>query len=227
MHETKLHLNHRLVEAERTLHATPPPPPTSSDTSPSCSTRSPRRMALHDCFVVSTANSREDELPHGPNGRNLPDRIESLCARIDSLNDRIDVLARNLTGVADAGQQVREDFAPHIDTLAWLLGRVETIRAEMLHELRYGRDHGSSTIESIIVRPEALAGDDVRLNLGCGHLPLDGYVNVDMRQLPGVDIVAPVDDLPVEPSRSARSSAHTCSSTSQKSSSTGNCCHTG
>jgi predicted SAM-dependent methyltransferase len=37
------------------------------------------------------------------------------------------------------------------------------------------------------------------LNLGCGHVPLDGFVNVDMRGLPGVDIIAPVDDIPVGP----------------------------
>lgn len=38
----------------------------------------------------------------------------------------------------------------------------------------------------------------VRLNLGCGHTPLDGYVNVDQRELPGVDIVADVGNLPFE-----------------------------
>jgi predicted SAM-dependent methyltransferase len=36
----------------------------------------------------------------------------------------------------------------------------------------------------------------IRLNLGCGHVALEGYINVDRRALPGVDIVAEVDDLP-------------------------------
>jgi hypothetical protein len=89
------------------------------------------------------------------------------------------------------------------ETTAWLVNRVETVRAEMMHELRYGvgldhRERGD--VETRIVNPHALPqpGSPLRLNLGCGHLPLDGYVNVDMRELPGVDVVAPVDALPFE-----------------------------
>jgi len=39
----------------------------------------------------------------------------------------------------------------------------------------------------------------VRLNLGCGRNPLDGYVNLDLADLPGVDVVHDLDspdDLP-------------------------------
>ncbi len=39
----------------------------------------------------------------------------------------------------------------------------------------------------------------VRLNLGCGEKPLDDYINVDIRPVPGVDIVADVRSLPYEP----------------------------
>jgi len=38
----------------------------------------------------------------------------------------------------------------------------------------------------------------LRLNLGCGHIALDGYLNVDRRALPGVDIVSEVNALPLE-----------------------------
>ena len=44
----------------------------------------------------------------------------------------------------------------------------------------------------------ARAVGDLRLNLGCGHIPLPGYLNVDRRELPGVDIVAEIDNLPFE-----------------------------
>jgi predicted SAM-dependent methyltransferase len=44
-----------------------------------------------------------------------------------------------------------------------------------------------------------LSGRELKLNLGCGQAPLSGYVNVDRRALPGVDIVAPIEDVPVAP----------------------------
>jgi glycogen(starch) synthase len=53
------------------------------------------------------------------------------------------------------------------------------------------------------------ADDDVRVNLGAGEKPLDGYVNVDMRPLPGIDVVADVRRLPFEPASVAEfASAH-------------------
>ncbi|NUQ00211.1 MAG: hypothetical protein HUU35_10195 [Armatimonadetes bacterium] len=39
----------------------------------------------------------------------------------------------------------------------------------------------------------------LRLNLGSGFAPLDGYVNVDVQELPEVDVVAAVDELGVFP----------------------------
>ncbi len=100
-----------------------------------------------------------------------------------------------------AEQAIRTDFGQHIETLAWLVQRVELIRAETLNELRYGAPRPSEDHEVRIVNADALGPDkrEIRLNLGCGHLPLDGFVNVDMRPLPGVDVVAPVDRIPVDP----------------------------
>jgi hypothetical protein len=43
----------------------------------------------------------------------------------------------------------------------------------------------------------ALSEAHPRLNLACGQRPLVGYLNVDRLDLPKVDIVADVDDLPV------------------------------
>jgi predicted SAM-dependent methyltransferase len=51
--------------------------------------------------------------------------------------------------------------------------------------------------------------EGVRLNLGCGEKPLLDYINVDMRELPGVDVVADVRRLPYGPGTVAEiSSAH-------------------
>jgi len=47
------------------------------------------------------------------------------------------------------------------------------------------------------------------VNLGCGEKPLPGYVNVDFRRLPGVDVVADIRRLPFDPASVAElSSSH-------------------
>lgn len=79
--------------------------------------------------------------------------------------------------------------------------RMELVRRETLVELRYG-DRPQSSPEPRVVDQgafDAARRDGLRLNLGCGHLPIDGFVNVDGRELPGVDVIAAVDRLPVEP----------------------------
>jgi hypothetical protein len=100
------------------------------------------------------------------------------------------------------------------ETLAWLVKRVETVRAEVMYEMRYRTAPGDAPpVERRVVNDGALAdeqGDGLRVNLGCGLLPMDGYVNVDMRELPGVDVVAGIDDLPFDPDSLAEIySAHT------------------
>jgi Methyltransferase domain len=103
---------------------------------------------------------------------------------------------------ADAiGTEIRNDLGPHLETLAFLLRRVETVRAEMLFELRYGPQREPETNPTVtIVNPDALAARPLRLNLGAGHIALTDFVNIDMRELPGIDVVAPIDNLPFEPS---------------------------
>ncbi len=133
--------------------------------------------------------------------RHLP----AVLNAISSINGTTRLVRREL---ADArrelteAEELRDGIVPHIESIRWLLQRVETIRAEVLHELRYGRatDAGQPEGPDVeVVDPARLDVADVRLNLGCGHLPIEGFVNVDMRKLPGVDVVAPVDALPVEP----------------------------
>lgn len=84
--------------------------------------------------------------------------------------------------------------------------RIEFVRCEMMHEMKYGRQAlGTAALHTELnhVEPKIISIKKVasarqaglKLNLGCGHLPLEGYVNVDRRELPGVDVVADVGDL--------------------------------
>lgn len=92
------------------------------------------------------------------------------------------------------------------NSVGYLLGRVEFVRRELMFEMRYGASTLSGEGEQIkakaeILSPEKLAAarsERVLLNLGCGHISLEGYLNVDRRALPGVDIVSEVDELPFE-----------------------------
>lgn len=97
----------------------------------------------------------------------------------------------------------------------YLLGRTEFVRRELMFEMRYGAqprpeatpnsapDGGAPRLRAAaqVAAPDKLAQarqTQLRLNLGCGHLPRPGYINVDRRALPGVDVVAEADALPFE-----------------------------
>ena len=99
------------------------------------------------------------------------------------------------TAVADVRRQA-DETAGHV---AYLLERVEFIRSELLFEIRYGQvkpsDDAAPIAPVVKVDLENLARP-LRVNLGCGHRPIAGYVNLDGRDLPGVDVVADVHNLP-------------------------------
>jgi predicted SAM-dependent methyltransferase len=91
------------------------------------------------------------------------------------------------------------------DSVSYATQRIEFVRRELMFELRYGagkqRANDPLDAASEILSKEKLAAareGKLRLNLGCGHIALDDYINVDRRALPGVDIVAEVNALPLE-----------------------------
>jgi predicted SAM-dependent methyltransferase len=94
------------------------------------------------------------------------------------------------------------------DTLKFLLDRVEFVRRELMFEMRYGVDRdivkspGRKVQAPRVLEPNklsaGLASHRLRLNLGCGHIAFPDYVNVDSRDLPGVDVVADVSNMPFD-----------------------------
>jgi predicted SAM-dependent methyltransferase len=113
-------------------------------------------------------------------------------------------LSPKLAQPAEEQAEVRAHLAQLAESVTYLLGRVEFVRRELMFEMRYGASAPAADQAQLKARGEILAVEKVaharttgvRLNLGCGHVPLDGYLNVDRRALPGVDIVAEVDELP-------------------------------
>jgi hypothetical protein len=107
-------------------------------------------------------------------------------------------------------QSVRGILQQTNESLASTWERHEFVRREIMYEMKYGtRTSGAasssyaglSRVEPKIISVDKIASArqlGVKLNLGCGHIALDGYINVDRRELPGVDVVGDVAELPFE-----------------------------
>jgi predicted SAM-dependent methyltransferase len=145
---------------------------------------------------LTEANARENLV------QSVPVALRRLTRDIVELREQNSTLQAqiNTLGGGAAHAQVQQLS----ESVAYLLGRVEFVRRELMFEMRYGATAPVEGTQQLTAKSEILAHDKVaqarsegaRVNLGCGHVPLDGYLNVDRRALPGVDIVAEVDALP-------------------------------
>lgn len=141
-------------------------------------------------------------------------RVEELSqavAALDGLRDETKALRERVEEEAHLRANALSGIKAEIE--ARLRDRIEFVRTEALFELRAKLPGGTmptvpgaTTATPAVARilaPEKLqamqAAGTLRVNVGCGHVPLDGYVNADMRDLPGVDVVADAASLPFEP----------------------------
>ena len=141
-------------------------------------------------------------------------RIDALGEVTDDIRDRliseVSELRRLIGTSASSSWYPESDVHGRIERLLELVesnvGRIEFVRRELMYEMRYGAGEGPRESGSLAVEPQIISRDKLdaarsgtlRLNLGCGHVALDGYLNVDRRALEGVDIVAEVDDIPLD-----------------------------
>lgn len=129
----------------------------------------------------------------GPIRERIDMRLQPIEARLASVEAK---LSRNLATSAEtvaSMERVQSQFAGELGRL-W--ERMEFVRREIMFEMKYGQ-HTSpasvSRLEPKVISQEKFARArqvPPRLNLGCGHIPLEGYLNVDQRELPGVDLIA-------------------------------------
>jgi predicted SAM-dependent methyltransferase len=162
--------------------------------------------ALQDITAALQGLQAAYPLEWGPSAQHRLAQLESyLPDLLTTLSSTAGVHRRLHRANADIVERLRATDQRLSGDVERLWARIEMIRAEMMHELRYGAGQGGTTpeVEVSIVDPakveRARAEGALRLNLGCGHLALDGYVNVDLRRIPGVDLVSPVDQLPFQP----------------------------
>jgi hypothetical protein len=116
-------------------------------------------------------------------------------------------MKRDIENMCNSSEDTHKRMDDITDSVAYLLRRVEFVRRELMFEMRYGNSApltggDNLNVKTQIISIEKLADfrkkGEIRLNLGCGHIPLDGYLNIDRRLLPSVDIVSEAENLPFE-----------------------------
>ncbi|HLC16473.1 MAG TPA: hypothetical protein VJL89_09640, partial [Thermodesulfovibrionia bacterium] len=137
---------------------------------------------------------------------------EALTAQSNAINANADKLkyysadleqnARAITSLSDTIKAHSDTLAAHSKTFSDIWSRVDFIRSELLYEFMYSdkKKAPKATVKVQILNKEkyeAMKGN-YKINVGCGHVPVEGYLNIDKRKLPGVDIVADVYNMPFE-----------------------------
>lgn len=141
---------------------------------------------------------------------NTLEQIELLSQALVSLQRSInESLIQNKEYYTDAIQQLKNQYHAQIAEyrldIEGYRDRLEFVRLEILDQCSVGkgvytgtRSDGKPKILNLEKYEAALAAKNVLLNVGCGHKPLPDHLNVDRRNLPGVDIVAEATDLPFD-----------------------------
>ena len=127
----------------------------------------------------------------------LLDRLSTTNALSRDARRRLEEVERSVGGVGEMSARLQR-----------VEDRTEFVRREFMHELRYGAGRpgeiGHVDVRivdetGLVITDGLVAGSHegpLRVNVGAGHIPLDGYLNVDARALDGIDIVADVHALP-------------------------------
>lgn len=144
-----------------------------------------------------------------PIASNMLMKIDSLKSKHTDTQREIEILGIGLISLQNSVKksllQTQEQIAEYRAQIDIYRERLEFVRLELLEnsslsiqktQLQHGK------IQSKIINTEKynsfLDTDNVLVNIGCGHKPIAEYLNVDRRNLPGVDIVAEAIDLPFD-----------------------------
>jgi glycosyltransferase involved in cell wall biosynthesis/predicted SAM-dependent methyltransferase len=123
---------------------------------------------------------------------------------------RQDAALKRLRETTLATEEAQASNLPRLtDAVGGLRNQVEVLQRKQemlalnLRERVGGAGDAAGPVEPRIVDAERVRrmtdGGKGRINVGCGEKPLPDYVNVDMRQGEGVDVVADASQLPFEP----------------------------
>jgi predicted SAM-dependent methyltransferase len=137
-------------------------------------------------------------------------RTAALEADVEVLNRYLPTVANTIASANAASRATERRMRALESSVAETRDRIEFVRREILLEQRYGASSSPArtapspgagqAVTARVTDTEKLRRmqGNLRLNVGAGHIVRDGYLNVDSRELPGIDIVADVRDLPFD-----------------------------
>lgn len=129
-----------------------------------------------------------------------------------SLRELVDYQAMAIQGLEQNARHLDNLNKRTNEKLGWLSTdndnlrqRIEFVRQELMFELRRFIEEPKRDTQKALANPPLIinhkklaASGPKRLNVGCGHVLRADYINVDGRELPGVDVVCDVLDMPAE-----------------------------
>lgn len=144
-----------------------------------------------------------------PLAQRIVRRIDSRTVSHAEVVKQVEVLSQGVVSLRDSVKGILKQKQAQIDEyraeVEGYRARLEFVRLEILEECAVSsgnkRDADARVQAKILSRDKydaAIAETKILLNIGCGHKPIAGYLNVDRRSLPGVDVVAEADGLPFE-----------------------------
>jgi predicted SAM-dependent methyltransferase len=135
----------------------------------------------------------------------LTNRLDAIDSKITNIFNQTETNATNAlltkTYFDNRINNVQSDFSNTIqDPINKVADRIEFVREEILFELRVKTgtfsDKGNpQEIVAKVIDSSKMDNGIKRVNIGCGHIQPEGYINVDAREIPGVDIISSASDL--------------------------------
>ena len=129
--------------------------------------------------------------------------VEALLRKeIASHQGDVEALLRKETDRLNASFEELQHGLKNTQGALTILATKQMMTAQSVRESKEWYERKDEIADPIILDQESyqsklrLMKGKIRVNLGCGELPVSGYFNVDARTLPGVDIVANMLKLP-------------------------------
>ncbi|MEH2177365.1 glycosyltransferase [Nostoc sp.] len=128
------------------------------------------------------------------------DKLAGLYETITEVNKTIESKLAELKENVENEKQSLTDTLVEFKKLVYETQSLTIIENEMTRSEFNYRLKVQQTQKPVIIDKDKIAANlhNIRLNLGCGHIIMQDYINVDQRELNGVDVIADISNLPFE-----------------------------